>query len=193
MWSQALHHVEDSWMMLINFARIRKSVKLLTTRWIKFLLFPWAMSGTSRCYIRLHGSGTMSFNLWRLHERVKKAETCISKAHQQKGLGTIDLWHDGYNAVYKVLVRHVVGPSMPGSLGSLTFVFFFMYRYVFCKMRPFRVCGIELVRGIRFQFLFPTGLFRFFVSGRVTGYGEIGYSGSGCSCLPLVWGQKKPK
>ena len=131
-----LYTTLTSWVMLVHFARIRKSVKLLTTRWIKFLLFPWAMSGTSRCYIRLHGSGTMSFNLWRLHERAKKAEICISKAREQKGLGTIDLWHDGYNAVYKVLVRHVVGPSMPGSLGSLTFVFFFMYRYVFVKWDP---------------------------------------------------------
>ena len=120
-------------MMLVHFARIMKSVKLLTTRWIKFLLFPWAMSGTSRCYIRLHGSGTMSFNLGRLHERGKKAEICISTAREQKGLGTIDVWHDGYNAVYKVLVRHVVGPSMPGSLGSLHLFSFFMYRYVFVK------------------------------------------------------------
>ena len=127
------------------------------------------MSGTSRCYIRLHGSGTMSFNLGRLHERGKKAEICISTAREQKGLGTIDVWHDRYNAVYKVLVRHVVGPSMPGSLGSLTFVFFFYVSLCFCKMRPLRVCGIALVRGIRLQFLFPTGLFRFFVSGRVTG------------------------
>ena len=31
MWSQTLHHVEDSWMMLVHFARIRKS-ELLTTR-----------------------------------------------------------------------------------------------------------------------------------------------------------------
>ena len=44
-------------------------------------------------------------------------------------------------------------------------------------MRPFkarRVCGIALVPGIRFQFLFPTGIFWFFVSGSVTGYRVIG-------------------
>ena len=60
-----------------------------------------------------------------------------------------------------VTVRHLVGHSRPASVGSLRFV----YR---------RVCGIALVQGIRFQFLLPTGDFRFFVSGSVTGYHVIG-------------------
>ena len=71
-------------------------------------------------------------------------------------------------------VRHVVGNSRPASV-ALTFVFF-LYRYCyycFVTRKPFkprRVCGIALVRGIRVQSLFPTGVFWFFVSGGFTGY-----------------------
>ena len=80
--------------------------------------------------------------------------------------------------MYKVSVRrHMAGHSRPASVGALTFVFFFYVSLLFCNTRPFyprRVCGIALVRGIRFQFLFPTGVFWFFVSGSVTGYRVIG-------------------
>ena len=43
-------------------------------------------------------------------------------AWEQKGLGTIGERHDGYHAVYRVLVRHVVDHSRRASV-SLTFVF----------------------------------------------------------------------
>lgn len=64
-------------------------------------------------------------------ERAKKAEIDISTARELKGLGTIDVRHDEYHAVYKVLVRHMVGHSRPTLVGSLTSFFFFMYRYCF--------------------------------------------------------------
>ena len=64
-----------------------------------------------------------------------------------------------------MLIRHVVGHSRPASV-PLTFVSF-LYRYCYCfvlrkPFKPRRVCGIALVRGIRFQSLFPTGVFSVF-------------------------------
>ena len=80
-----------------------------------------------------------------------------------------------------------MGHSRPASV-ALTFVFFLCrYCYCFVRMKPFkprRVCGIALVRGIRFQSLFPTGVSWLFVSGGVTGY-QVRVQ-SGRSCLPLV-------
>ena len=111
-------------------------------------------------------------------ERANKAEIYISTARGQKGLGTISVRHDGYHAAKKVLVRQVVGHCRPASV-ALTFVFF-LYRYCYCycfltrkPFKPRRVCGIALARGIRFQSLFPTEVFWFFVSSGVTGYRVI--------------------
>ena len=77
-----------------------------------------------------------------------------------------------------MLVRHVVGHPRPASV-ALTFVFF-LHRYcdyyncfVTSKpLKPRRVCGIALVRGIRFQSLFPTGdflVFRIWQGHRLSG------------------------
>ena len=69
-----------------------------------------------------------------------------------------------------MLVRHVVNYSRPASVPA-TFISFYVSLF-FCNKKPFRlrrVCGTALVRGIRFQFLFLTGVFWFFVSGSVTG------------------------
>ena len=108
-------------------------------------------------------------------ERENKAEIYTSTAWEQKSLGTIDIRHDGYHVDYKVLVRHVVSHSRFASVAS-TFVSV-LYRYCYCycfvtrkPFKPRRVCGIALVRGIRFRSLFPTGVFWFFVPGGVTGY-----------------------
>ena len=62
-----------------------------------------------------------------------------------------------------MLVRHVVGHSRPASV-SLTFMVWLLVCVwlLFCNKKPFkprRVCGIALLRGIRFQFLFLTGCF----------------------------------
>ena len=56
-------------------------------------------------------------------ERVNKADIYISAAREQKALGTVGVRHDGYHAVYEMLVRHVVSHSRPASI-SLTLVFF---------------------------------------------------------------------
>ena len=118
-------------------------------------------------------------------------EIYISTAREQKSLGTIVVRHDGYHVAYKVLVRHVVGHFRPASV-ALTFALL-LQRYCNCycfvtrkPFKPRRVCGMALVRGIRFK-----SLFWFFVSGCVTGYRVLEYSG--CSCLPLVRGQRQPK
>ena len=83
-------------------------------------------------------------------------------------MGKVGVRHDGY----KVLVCHVVGHSRPTSV-AFAFVFVLYIGIVFTTRKsdkPWRVCGIGLVREIRSQFLFPTGVFWFFVSGSVTGY-----------------------
>ena len=99
----------------------------------------------------------------------------ISTALEQKTLGTIGVRHDRYHVAQKVLVRHVVGHSRPAAV-ALTFVFF-LKRYCDCyclvTRKPFksrRVYGSALVRRLRFQSLFFRGVFRFLVSGGITGY-----------------------
>ena len=115
----------------------------------------------------------ISSNVISAGERANKAD--ISTAREKKSLGTIGVRHDGYHVAYKVLVPHVVGHSRPASV-ALTFAFF-LQRYCDCycfvtrkPFKPRRVCGIALVRGIRFQSLFPTGVFWFFVFSGVTGF-----------------------
>ena len=74
--------------------------------------------------------------------------------------------------MYKVLVRHVAGHSKPASVGTLTSVFFFMYRYCFVTRDPFN--PREFVALHWFGEHVPTGVFWFFVSGSVTDYRVIG-------------------
>ena len=103
----------------------------------------------------------------------------------------IGVRHDGYHVAYSVSSSrggHSRPASVPFNFG------FFLYRYCYCYcfvtskvFKPRRVCGIASVRGIRFQSLFPTGVFWFFVSVGVTVYLLLVYSGR--SCLPLVRGQ----
>ena len=106
--------------------------------------------------------------------RANKAEIYISTAQEQKSLGTIGVRHDGYHVAYKLLR---VGNSSPASVALI--LVFFLYRYCYCycycycslarkPFKPRRVCGITLVRGMRFQSLLPTGFFWFFLSGGVT-------------------------
>ena len=94
----------------------------------------------------------------------EKAEIYISTAREQNGLGTIDVKHDWYRAVYKVLVRPVVAHSRPASVGALTFVFFFMYRYCFVTRDPFNPGGFMALHWFGeyvSSFCFPQGFFGF--------------------------------
>ena len=90
----------------------------------------------------------------------------ISTTREQMSLGTIGVRHDGYHVAYKLLVRQVLGHFRPAS-AALTFASFLQQYcdcYCFVTRKPFkpqRVCGIVLVRGIRFKPLFPTGVFGF--------------------------------
>ena len=106
----------------------------------------------------------------------KEAEIDISTARELKGLGTIDVRHDEYDAVYKVLVRHMVGHSRPTLVGSLTHFFLFHVSLLFCNTRPFKPRGIVALHlfGECISSFVPTRSFLVFVSGSVSGYRVIG-------------------
>ena len=92
-------------------------------------------------------------------ERANKAEIYTSTAQEQKSLGTIGVRHDGYHVAYKR-----VGNFSPASVALILVFFLYRYCYCYCSLtrkpfKPRRVCGITLVRGIRFQSFLLTGFF----------------------------------